>query len=165
MTSVETLHDLCVASQARATEQLAYNGKKPTYRFLVKDKHAIIHMFKGLLKTTEEVCAYFSTRGLEYGTWRTRFYNWGRDYDSGKLDVMQAVAVQRKKPTTYLTNPMHEVIAKMAFTDGRTLADIESCFAIALGRVRDDLTKAAVDSVETILKSKGLTLDDLKKAL
>jgi hypothetical protein len=36
---------------------------------------------------------------------------------------------------------------------------------VAFARIKDDATKAAVDSVETILKSRGLTLDDLKKAL
>ncbi|MNH31767.1 hypothetical protein D3C79_921640 [compost metagenome] len=49
--------------------------------------------------------------------------------------------------------------------EGRSLSEIESCFAIAFERIKDDVTKTALNSVETILKARGLTLEDLRNVL
>lgn len=135
-------------------------------RFLVKDKAAIIREIKKSELSYVDVCQYLSQHGEVYSTWSSRFYAWNKDWVDGKLDIDLAISVQRKKPgkSSNLINPLHSVLDQMV-KERRSLADIESCFAIAFARVKDDLTKSAVDSVETILRSRGLTLEDLKGVL
>jgi hypothetical protein len=163
--SLQVIYDLLVASEKRAT--VVDNGLAGVkVRFLIKDKQDIMREIKKAELGFPEVCTYLAGKGLPYSTWNSRFYTWQKDWESGKLDIGLAIAVQRKKPGRhhYRLNPLHETLAEM-LKEGRSLAEIESSFVVAFARIKDDITKAAVDSVETILKSRGLTLDDLKKAL
>lgn len=162
--SLHAIYELLIEAEKRAT--VVDNGIAGVkVRFLIKDKQDIMREIKKAELSFTEVCTYIAGKGLPYTTWNSRFYTWQKDWESGKLDIGLAVAIQRSKPgRQYRTNPLHEVLAVM-LKEGRTLAEIQSNFEVAFARIKDDATKAAVDSVETILKSRGLTLDDLKKAL
>lgn len=108
-----------------------------------------------------------NTSGLAcYSTWNAQLHKWGKAYDQGRYKPENAVASRTViRHVTSTENPFHSVLDVLVLREGRTLAEVESLFASALDRKKFDLTKSALDSMETILKSKGLTLDDLKKAL
>lgn len=164
--SLENIRNIILSAVSRATK--VDNGQMGGIktRFLVKDKAAIIREIKKSEISYPEVCQYLANNGETYSTWSSRFYAWNKDWLDGKLNIDLAISVQRKKqgPSKLSVNPLHDVLGSMV-KDGKTLAEIESCFAIAFARIKDDATKSAIDSVETILKARGLTLDDLKGVL
>lgn len=146
-----------------ATQALTRSSGTVDHRvFLIQDKKVLINMVKSSRRSVLCVAKQLATVSDTECKWRNRISEWVKAERAGRLNVEQAVAVQRTKPSTgYKLNPMHETIAEMV-KNGRTLADIESCFAIAFDRVKDDVKKAALASVEVILKARGLTLDDIK---
>jgi len=142
-------------------------GARGRTLFTVEAKKDIIHCVRELGISFHVAGNLLDEAGLQ-GEWKGNLRRWSIQEDEGRLNIQNAVSVRTTKPAVVVgkhLNPFHEVLAALIVEQRRTPAEVESMFAVALGRVKDDLTKAALESMDVILKSKGLTLDDLKKAL
>uniref|UniRef100_A0AAU6VXT3 Uncharacterized protein n=2 Tax=unclassified bacterial viruses TaxID=12333 RepID=A0AAU6VXT3_9VIRU len=167
--------DYVLGACKRATSTGERNEKYSTVRkvFLIQDKKAIVDMIKtSKVMNTKISDMLGEATGENYWTWHTRITNWIMADNKGKLDVGLAVAVQRTTPAPLLEpvsyRQLGELITALLERHGDVLEVqticIERCDKYEEGQ-KVKLANASLVDVEALLKSKGLSLDDLKKVL
>lgn len=141
--------------------------------FLIEDKKIIIEMVRNCLSTQAAIAGELACSWDDKKKWLGRFMTWGRAYNAGQLDVQRAVAIQRPKPVAATLEPISyrqlgELITALLERDGNVL-EVQTICMERCGKYEEgQKVKLANDSlvdIEALLKSKGLTLDDLKNVL
>lgn len=135
--------------------------------FLIEDKKTIIEMVRNCLSTQAAIASELALSWDDKKKWLGRFMTWGRAYNAGQLDVQRAVAIQRPKTVVKPTEMLDsfKLIIEYELREGKSIQTIvDRAFEVAHAWKTERANNTLVD-IEALLKSKGLTLDDLKQVL
>ena len=134
--------------------------------FTVQAKRLIIEKVEEL-----KLSIYYASKILtddgQRGDWVGNLRRWSKQLKTGRLNIQNAVSVRAEKPSSasVTENPFHTLFDKLVSQERRTFAEVETMFAMALDRKKLELSRETKQSLEVLLKAKGLTLDDLKSIL
>lgn len=159
-TTIKQITDFMIGAIARS------NGGGGARVFLIEDKKKIVEMVRDCALSQSKIAKHLSQHWDDYQKWLGRFNVWGVAYNKGQLNIERAVAVQRPKPQPQ-PQPIDsfKLLIEHGLRGGKSIQDIvDRAFEVAhawkVERANDTL-----GDVEALLKSKGLSLDDLKKVL